>query len=154
MIPLYLIFKKLNWLNTFKPLIVPDFFANPLHVFLLRQFFMTIPLEMDDAAKIDGCGFFDIYRRILLPLAKPALGVIAMFTFTSRWNEFTRPLLYLNTLEKMTISMGLRSFQTELGIEKIQELMAVSVMSVVPILVLFFVGQKYFVRGITMTGMK
>ena len=154
LIPLYLIFNKLKWINTLKPLIVPEFFASPFYVFLLRQFFMTIPLDMDDAAKIDGCGFFAIYWRILLPLAKPALGVIAMFSFTSGWNEFTRPLIYLNTLDKMTIAVGLRAFQSQLGIQRMQDLMAVSVMSIIPILIVFFAGQTYFVAGITMTGMK
>ncbi len=154
MIPLYLIFKQLNWINTFKPLWIGSFFAvNGFFVFLLRQFYLTIPLELEDAAKIDGCGYFGIYWRIMLPLIKPALATVAIFSFMWTWNDFIGPLIYINSVDKMTLALGLRLFQTTYSAEWALMMSAATVMTL-PVLTLFFVAQKYFIQGITLTGMK
>ncbi len=153
MIPIYLLFSRLGWIDSFKPLIIPGYFGNPFFIFLLRQFFLTIPKELDDAAKIDGCGFLGIYSRVILPLSKPALAIVAVFSFTWTWSDFMGPLIYLNSLNKFTIALGLRAFQTQYAI-KFQPLMAMSTVALIPVLVLFFIAQKYLVQGITLTGMK
>jgi len=152
LIPQFLLFSWLGWVNTFTPLILPYWFANPLHVFLLRQFLMGIPHELDDAAKMDGASYFDIYRRIILPLATPALGVVAMFSITQHWNEFTQPLIYLSTKDLFTLSVGLRAFQTEVGLQQIHILMAMSTLALLPLVILFFLGQRLFLRGIALQG--
>jgi ABC-type glycerol-3-phosphate transport system permease component len=153
MIPLFLLFFRLGWLNTFKPLIVPSFFGSPFYIFLLRQFFMTLPKELDDAATIDGCGALGIFWRIILPLAEPALATVAVFAFIYNWNDFLRPLIYLTSMEKMTIAVGLRMFQgyhyTEMHL-----MMAASTVALIPVIVAFFIAQKYFIQGIALTGMK
>jgi multiple sugar transport system permease protein len=152
LIPHYLLFSAIGWVNTHAPLIVPYWFAFPLHVFLIRQFLMAISHEIDDSAKIDGASYFDIYARIAMPLAKPALGVVAMFSITQHWTEFTQPLIYLSSRNLFTLAMGLRAFQTDLGLQNIHILMAMSVMAVVPLVVLFFVGQRFFVQGVVLQG--
>ena len=155
LIPLYLIWSKLGAINTFWPLIVPAWLSGPYNVFLLRQYFMTISTELDDAARMDGCGFFGIYARILLPLAKPALGVIGILTFTGNWNAFLYPLLYLNKTEKYTIALGLRLFQaSESAVQMLGPLMAMTTLSVIPLLILFSIAQAYFIQGIVITGIK
>lgn len=154
MIPIYLLFSALGWINTFKPLVVPAFFGNPFYIFLLRQFFMTIPRELDDAAKIDGCSYFGLLTRIILPLSKPALAAVVIFSITWTWNDFMGPLIYLNTVDKYTMVMGLRFFQNRFAQTSMQLLMALSVMSIIPMLIMFFFTQKHFVEGITLTGMK
>lgn len=154
MIPLYVLFARLGWINSYKPLIVPVYFGNAFLIFLLRQFFRTIPKEMDDAAKIDGCGFLGIYSRIALPIAKPALGVIAIFSFQGTWQYLMGPLIYLNDMEKFPIALGLRAFQTSLGRVDWTSLMAVSTLAMIPVLALFFIAQKYYIQGITLTGVK
>lgn len=153
MIPLYLIFFELGWLNTFKPLIVPAFFGSAFYIFLLRQFFMSLPKELDDAAVIDGCSTFGIYWRIILPLAKPALATVAVFSFIYNWNDFLRPLIYLTSMEKMTVAVGLRLFQGYHSTE-IHLMMAASTLALIPIIVTFFFAQKYFIQGIALTGIK
>lgn len=157
MIPQYLFFTFLGWVDTFKPLYVPYWFAaylGPFYIFLLRQFFLTIPSELDDAARIDGCSWFGIYTRIMLPLIKPALIVTVIFSFTWTWNDFLTPLIYLGAREKYTLTLGLRYFQSQYGMRYIRELMATSAISVVPTLILFFLCQKYFVKGISISGVK
>jgi ABC-type glycerol-3-phosphate transport system permease component len=154
LIPHYILFRYLGWINSWAPLIVPYWFATPLAVFLLRQFLMTISYEIDDAARIDGAGFFDLYWRIAMPLAKPAIGVIAMMAIVTRWNEFTEPLIYLSTKDQFTISVGLRAFQTEQNFYYVHLLMASSTIAVLPLIALFFVGQKFFVQGISLSGMR
>jgi len=160
MIPIYLLFSRFGWVNTFKPFVVPSFFVgnpflgSPFFVFLLRQFFMTIPHDLDDAAKIDGCGYLDIFFRILLPQCKPALVTMILFAFTWTWNEFMGPLIYLNTFDKYTIVMGLRLFQGRFGQTHMHLLMALSIIAVLPVVILFLLAQKQFVEGITLTGMK
>jgi multiple sugar transport system permease protein len=153
MIPQYIWFAKLGWVNTYLPLIVPHFLGNPFSIFLLRQFFMTIPHELDDAAKIDGCSFFGIYSQIILPLSKAAVGVVAIFSFTYHWNDFLNPLIYLQSIEQFTISLGLRMFQTNTFVD-MQSLMAMSVVALIPQLVIFFIAQRYFVQGVVLTGLK
>lgn len=157
MIPQYLFFTFLGWVDTFKPLYVPYWFAaylGPFYIFLLRQFFLTIPSELDDAARIDGCSWFGIYTRIMLPLIKPALIVTVIFSFTWTWNDFLTPLIYLGAREKYTLTLGLRYFQSQYGMRYIRELMATSAISVIPTLILFFLCQKYFVKGISISGVK
>ncbi|MGQ9632413.1 MAG: carbohydrate ABC transporter permease [bacterium] len=153
MIPLFLVFRNLGWINTFKPLIVPTFFGSPFFIFLLRQFFMTIPNELSDAAKIDGATEMDIYIRVILPLSKPALATVALFEFMNSWHAFLGPLIYLNDESKYTLALGLRQFQTDYTTEWAL-LMAASVIITVPVIVLFFFTQKTFIQGITLTGIK
>ncbi|MBP8639219.1 MAG: carbohydrate ABC transporter permease [Dictyoglomi bacterium] len=153
MIPLYVTFSKLRWINTFKPLIVPAFFAPAFSTFLLRQFFMTIPAELSDAARIDGASEFYIYRGIILPLARPALAVVALFQFIGAWNDFLGPLIYLRSEEKYTLALGLQQFRSALLTEW-GGLMAASTLVTLPIVVLFFFTQKTFIQGISLTGLK
>lgn len=153
MVPVYLIFRRLGWVGTFLPLIVPSFFGNPFSIFLLRQFFMSIPEELSAAAQIDGASDLGIFFRITLPLAKPALAVIALFQFMGAWNDYMGPLIYLSKESMFTISLGLSRY---LGMH-FQEwalLMAASVITVTPILVLFFLTQRTFIEGISLTGIK
>ena len=153
MIPVFTIFKSLHWVDTIKPLVVPAFLGSAFFVFLLRQFFMTIPLELSDSAKIDGCSELDIYWRIVLPLAKPALATVALFAFIAAWNDFLGPLIYLNDDTKYTLSLGLQQFVSQHGAEW-SMLMAASTVMTIPIVVLFFFAQKTFIQGITLTGIK
>lgn len=153
LIPQYLIFSRLGWINTFLPLTVPQFFGVPYYIFLLRQFFMTISPELDDAAKIDGCSLMGIFFRILLPLSRPALGIVAIQTFTSAWNSFMSPLVYLHDANKYTVALSLRLFSGRTVIE-MEPLMAATTMAVLPLIVLFFFAQRYFVQGIVITGIK
>ena len=154
MIPVFFIMKTLGWIDTHYALIVPSFFGGAFGTFLLRQFFASIPKDLEDAARIDGCGRFRIYWQIILPLAKPALATLAVFTFMAYWNDLLGPVIYLSSPEKMTLSVGLASLQTGATIARYDVLMAGAMISIVPILVLFVLAQKWIVRGITMTGLK
>ncbi|HVC33493.1 MAG TPA: carbohydrate ABC transporter permease [Chloroflexota bacterium] len=154
LVPTYLIFKALGWVDTYNPLIVPSYFADAFSVFLLRQFYMTIPLELDDAAKIDGSGYTGIYWRIILPLSKPALATVAIFAFFNSWNSFEGPLIYLNTMTKYTIPVGLNFFLTEHGSTPWNQMMAASVMAMIPCLIVFFFAQRTFIQGTVLTGLK
>jgi multiple sugar transport system permease protein len=155
MVPTFLIFKSLGWVDTFLPLVVPAFFGGgAFSIFLLRQYMMTVPHELDDAAKIDGCGFFGIFGRIVIPLIKPALGCVAIFSFMSHWNDFMGPLIYLNSEAKKTISLGLRIYQQSVAYTEVNYLMAVSILALLPCLVIFFFAQRYFISGIALTGIK
>ncbi len=154
MIPQFILFRIIGWLDTFKPLIVPAFFGgSPFFIFLLRQFFMTIHPELDDAAKIDGCGFFGIYWRIMLPLAKPVLATVGIFSFLWTWNDFLGPLIYLNSMNKRTLSLGLNVFAGYYSTYW-NLLMAASLVVLSPCLIIFFFAQKYFVQGVVITGVK
>lgn len=153
MIPLFIIFKNLNWLDSFRPLIIPAFFGNPFYIFLMRQFFRTIPTELSEAARIDGCSELRIFTQIILPLAKPVIATTALLTFINAWNEFLMPLIYLNRNELFPLALGLQQFQRQFGAEWAL-LMAASVLMTLPIIVLFFLTQKTFIQGITLTGMK
>lgn len=153
MIPIFLIMKSLGWINTLYPLIVPAFLGGAFGTFLLRQFFLSMPSELEDAARIDGAGDFGIYWRIFLPLSKPALATLGVFVFLSRWNDLLGPVIYLNDQNMMTIPVGLTYFQGEYSTAW-NLLMAGSLISLIPILLLFAVAQQYFVQGIVMTGIK
>jgi multiple sugar transport system permease protein len=153
MIPLFIIFSKLGWVGTLKPLIVPAFFGAPFYIFLLRQFFMGIPFELTDAAKIDGCSELRIFISVLLPLVIPAITTVSLFQFLGAWNDFMGPLIYLNDEAKFTISIGLQMFVGRVG-TKWGMLMAASAVVTIPIIILFFFAQKTFIQGIAMTGIK
>lgn len=156
MIPLYIIFKDLDWLNSYKPLIVPMFFGvNAYYIFLLRQFFMSIPQELSDAAHVDGCSELGILFRIILPLAKPALAVIALLQFMFAWDNFLGPLIYLNEEALYPIALGLRTFRGAYYDELTWPyMMAASTATIAPIIFLFFFVQRTFVEGISITGIK
>jgi multiple sugar transport system permease protein len=153
MIPLFMEWNLIGGINTFAPLTVLSFFGNALYIFMLYQFFRTIPIEYDEAAFLDGASYPQILVKIIIPLAKPALAVIAIFTFMASWNDFMGPLLYLHDQEKFTISLGLKSFLSMYG-SQWQLLMAASTLSVLPLLVLYFFAQRYFIEGLTMGGLK
>ncbi len=153
MIPLFIIFKNLGWINTNLPLIIPNFMAPAFFIFMLRQFFMGIPKDLTDAGKIDGASEFDCYRRIILPLSKPALATVALFTFINSWGDFLRPLIYLSDEDKYTLAIGLARFRDQYG-SFWGQMMAVSTLMTVPIIVLFFFTQRTFVQGITLSGIK
>jgi len=154
MIPLYILFRNLGWLNTFKPLWVRAFFGSPYYIFLLRQFFMTLPGDLEDAARIDGCSSYGIYWRILLPLIKPALIVVGIFTFLNTWNDFLGPLIYINSINNYTLTLGLQYFQSGGYGTQWHWLMAASFATILPIIVVFFIFQRYFLQGIVLTGLK
>jgi multiple sugar transport system permease protein len=154
MIPVFLIMKFLGWIDTLYALIVPAFFGGAFGTFLLRQFFSTIPLDLEDAARIDGCGRLRILLRIVLPLSKPALATLTLFTFMTYWNDLLGPVIYLSSVEKATLTIGLANLQSGVMTTRYDLLMAGSVMSVLPILFLLIIGQKWFVKGIAVTGLK
>lgn len=153
MLPVFLIFRSLGWVDTLRPLWFPAFLGSAFHIFLLRQFFMTIPMELEEAAKIDGCSPFTTYWRIMLPLVKPALAAVTIMAFMGSWNNFMGPLIYINSPEKMPLSYALYLFQGAHGGEQ-GMLMAASTMVMLPVLMLFFFTQRYFIQGITLTGIK
>lgn len=153
MIPLFILFSRIGWINSYNPLIVPHFFANAYFVFLLRQFYTTIPRELDDAARIDGCGVIGLFLRILLPLSKPALGITAIFAFTWSWNEFLGPLIYLSRMETYPLAIALSFLRAAHGVLW-SELMVVSFIAMLPPVLLFFVAQKHYIQGIVITGVK
>ena len=160
MVPLFSLFRHLgDWtgmafLGTFRPLWVPAWFGSAFNIFLLRQFFMTIPGELSEAARIDGCGEIEIFLRVILPLAKPALSVVALFSFMAVWNDFLAPLVYLQRPEQFTLALGLQNFQSQLGGTPWHILMAASVLVILPVIALFFLAQRTFIRGIATTGIK
>ena len=154
MVPLYSLFKSLEWIGTFKPLWVPAFLAGAFSVFLLRQFFLTLPKDMAEAARIDGCNELQIFWYIILPLSKPALLVVAIFQFMATWNDFLGPLIYLTEQKDFTLALGLQSFQSQQGGTAWHQLMAASTLVVLPVIVLFFFTQRTFIEGIAATGSK
>jgi multiple sugar transport system permease protein len=153
MLPVFVIFRALGWVDTLRPLWVPAFFGSAFNIFLLRQFFMTIPMDLEDAAKIDGCSYFGIYWRIMLPLIKPALAAVTIWTFMGAWNNFMGPLIYISSPEKMPLAYALQLFQSQHGGEP-GMLMAAATMVMLPVLILFFFTQRYFIEGVTLTGIK
>jgi ABC-type glycerol-3-phosphate transport system permease component len=153
MIPTFLIFRWLGWIDSLKPLWFPGFFAPAFYVFLLRQFFLTIPRELEDAAKIDGCSYWRIYWSIMLPQIKPALAAVAIMHFLVVWNDFMGPLIYISSPEKMTGSYALQLFQSAHSGEWAM-LMAAATLWTIPVLALFFLTQRYFIQGVTLTGLK
>lgn len=153
MVPVFVMFARIGWVDTFWPLIVPHFLGSAFYIFLMRQFFLTIPLELTEAARIDGCSEWDIYRRIVLPLSKPVLATVGLFSFMASWNDYLGPLIYLADESRYTLSLGLASFSSQYGSYP-GMLMAVTVVITVPIIVIFFFAQRTFIQGITLTGIK
>jgi len=154
MVPVFVLWSKLKLTNTFIPLMLGAWFGSPYYIFLLRQFFMTIPYELDDAARIDGCTNWGIFGRIIMPLSKPALAAVAIFTFVGNWNDFLGPLIYLNSMDRYTLAVGLNMMRNQQYGTRIDYLMAVSTLTVLPVLALYFSAQKYFIQGVTLTGIK
>jgi multiple sugar transport system permease protein len=153
LIPTFVLFQKLGWYDTYLPLIVPAFFANAWDVFLLRQFFMSIPIEMDEAAKIDGASPIGVLWYILLPQAWPAVATVAIFHFLFSWNDFFGPLIYIQTQSKWTVALGLQSFQA-LYSRNLTGMMAAATVTMLPCLLLFFIAQKLFIQGVVISGIK
>ena len=154
LVPTFILFKYLKWINTILPLVVPAYFGGgAFNIFLLRQFFMTIPFEYDEAAIMDGAGWFTIFWKIMLPLSKPALTTVAVLNLVAVWTDFFGPLIYLNDLGKMTLAVGL-AFLPGQHSAVLTLLMAGSMFTTVPMLILFFLAQRYFVEGIQLTGLK
>lgn len=153
MIPLFVVFRNMGWFNSYLPLTVPSFFGNAFYIFLLRQFFMTIPMELSEAAKVDGANELVIFGRVILPLTKPALATVALFQFLGAWGDYLGPLIYLSDKDRYTVSLGLALFQGEYNAE-FGGLMAASTVMMLPIIILFFFTQRTFIQGITLTGIK
>jgi multiple sugar transport system permease protein len=153
LIPQYVLFSHLHWVNTLMPLIVPTYFGSAFNIFLLRQFMMTIPMDLSEAARIDGASEFRTFWSVTLPLIRPALATVGLFQFQNAWNDFLGPLIYLTDQSTYTISLGLEQYNTEHSTEWGQ-LMAASVLLTLPIILLFFFAQRTFVQGITLTGIK
>ncbi len=153
LVPRFLLFRELGWINTLYPLIVPELFGSAFSIFILRQFFMTLPKELDEAAAIDGAGLWAIFWRIVVPLSKPAIATVAVFSFINHWNDFVQPLIYLQTPEALTLAVGIRWFTGRHATE-FHLMMAVSLVALLPILIIFFLAQKQFIRGIALTGIK
>ena len=154
MVPIYALFKNLGWIGTFRPLWVPAWFGSAFNIFLLRQFFRTIPFELSEAAKLDGCSEWQTFRQVILPLSKPALAVVALFSFMGTWNDFLGPMIYLIDQKTFTLGLGLQAYQSQHGGTPWNLLMAASAMVMLPIIVLFFFTQKQFIQGIAVTGLK
>ncbi|WP_274653486.1 carbohydrate ABC transporter permease [Paenibacillus humicola] len=155
LIPQYILFHKLGWVNTFLPLVVPAFIGGvPFFIFLMIQFIRGIPKELDQAAFIDGCGTFGIFRHIVLPLTMPALATVSIFSFYWTWTDFMGPLIYLNKPELYTASLGLRMFSDPSAVTAWGPMFAMSILSLLPVIVIFLFCQKYLVQGIATTGLK
>ena len=151
LVPTYVIFSKLHWVNTYLPLIVPAFLGNAFHIFMMRQFYMTIPIELTEAARIDGAGHFYIWGKLMMPLVKPVMATIALIAFKGSWSDFQGPLLYLSDRNMYTLQLGLQVFKGQ-GFTEWNYLMAVSFLSMIPILILFFCFQNYFIEGMNVGG--
>jgi multiple sugar transport system permease protein len=153
MVPVFSLFVKMDWVGTFRPLWVPAWFGSAFSIFLLRQFFRTIPMELSEAARLDGCSEWGIYSRIVMPLAKPALAVVALFAFMAAWNDFLGPLVYLHSQDQFTLSLGLQFYRSQ-QLSEWHLLMAASTVVVAPVIALFFFTQRLFIQGIAATGLK
>jgi multiple sugar transport system permease protein len=154
MIPVFIAFSKIGWIDSIKPLVIPGFLGgSPVFIFLLRQFFLSMPKELEESAVIDGANSFKIFYRIFLPLSIPALITIGIFSFQGSWNDLLGPLIYLNSTDKFTLTLGLSMFK---GMMKVEwgPLMAGSIMALLPVLVVFFIAQRHFVEGVKLSGIK
>ncbi len=151
LVPTYVIFSKLHWVDTYLPLIVPSFFGNAFHIFMMRQFYRTIPNELSEAARVDGAGHFYIWGKLMMPLVKPVMATVALINFKGSWGDFQGPLLYLSDRTKYTLQLGLQVFKGQATTDW-NYLMAVSFLSMIPILVLFFCFQNYFIEGMNVGG--
>jgi multiple sugar transport system permease protein len=153
MVPLFALFNQLGWIDTFLPLIVPAFFGNAFYIFLLRQFFLTLPPELEDAAHIDGANTLQILRYVILPISTPALATVVIFTFQASWNDFLQPLIFLQDQSRYTLTLGLNFFRGSFQV-RWSYLMAASLVVVLPVVLVFFLAQRLFIEGIAMTGIK
>lgn len=154
MVPTFALFRNLDWIGTYRPLWIPAWFGSAFSIFLLRQFFRTIPFELSEAAKLDGASEWRIFRDVILPLSKPALAVVALFSFMGAWNDFLGPLIYLLDQKTFTLSLGLQFYQSQAGGTQWNQLMAASAMVIAPVIILFFFTQRLFIQGIAITGLK
>ena len=154
LLPTFLLFRSIGWIDTLLPLIVPSLFGSAFSVFLLRQFFLTLPLELDEAARIDGASSFRIFWQIAVPLSKPAIATVALFAFIGHWNEFLDPLIYLSSMENFTVALGLRFFVSQYSGTFWELMMAASTVAMLPIVIVFFFTQRTFIRGVALTGIK
>lgn len=155
MIPMFILFQRFGWVDTFLPLIVPLWFGVPFFIFMFRQFFAQIPEALLEAARIDGCGHLAIWWRIMLPVCRPVIAITAIFTFITAWNDFLNPLIYLQSEEQMTLAVALNSYQNQYGdFRDANLLMAASIVTMLPCVILFFVAQKQFVSGLTLGAVK
>ena len=154
LIPQFLIFRALNWVDTLLPLIVPTFFGSAFFIFLLHQFYLTIPDEMEDAGRIDGANEYQIFWWIILPMSRPALATVAIMSFMYHWNNFMGPLIYLSSKDKLVVSVGLQRFTAAFGATRWDLLMAAALVALLPCVLLFFFAQRYFIQGIVVSGSK
>jgi multiple sugar transport system permease protein len=159
LVPLFIIFKQMGWINTYLPLVVPSFFGDAFFIFMLRQFFRTIPMELSEAARIDGANEFHILLRVILPLTRPALTVVALFAFLGAWNDYLGPLIYINSEPEWTLALAIQRMgraMSEVGSKELAYpyLMAVSTIVTMPILLVFFFAQRAFIEGISLSGLK
>jgi multiple sugar transport system permease protein len=154
MVPLYIIFRDLGWTGSLKPLWVPAWFGSAFNIFLLRQFFMTIPIQLDEAARLDGCSHWSIFWRVIMPLSKPALAVVALFHFIYVWNDFVGPLIFLTDRDQFTLALGLQLYQSQAGNTPWNLLMASSALMISPLVVLFMLTQRTFVQSVAADGLK
>jgi ABC-type glycerol-3-phosphate transport system permease component len=153
MIPSFILFRELGWIDTFKPLIVPAFFGSAFAIFLFRQFFLGLPPAVIEAARVDGATPLQVYRLVVMPMSRPACVTVALFAFVGSWNDFMGPLIYLNSQEKWTLQLGLNSFRGEI-VDQTNLLMACAVMILLPVAVAFFTLQRHFIRGANLSGLK
>ena len=154
LIPQYIMFSKIGWLNSYKPLIIPHFFGSAYLIFLLRQFYKTLPKDYEEAAIIDGANYLGIWARIFLPLSLPALGAVAILSFMFHYQDYNGPLIYINDQFKYPLSIGLQQFQAPFGGTQFNLLMAASLASIIPPIIVFFIAQRYFIQGIVVSGVK
>ena len=150
-VPIFILYSKIHLTNTLWPLFLPAWFGYPFSIFLLRQFFMTIPRELDEAARLEGASRLQILTKIILPLSKPVLGTVAIIAFVGNWNNLLAPLIYLRTTDTFTLALGLNLFYGQ-SLTAYNQLMAVSVLTILPIIMIFFFAQRYFIQGVTLTG--
>jgi multiple sugar transport system permease protein len=153
MVPLFALFNALGWIDTFLPLIVPTFFGNAFYIFLLRQFFLTLPPELEDAAHMDGANTLQVLWYVILPISTPALATVVIFTFQATWNDFLQPLIYLQDQSNYTLTLGLNFFRGSFQVQW-SYLMAASLVIMLPVVLVFFLAQRLFIQGIAMTGVK
>ncbi len=151
-IPLFIMFRTVHWIDTFWPLIVPGWFGVPFYIFMLRQYYLSLPVELEDAAKIDGAGVLRTWWSIVLPLIKPALAAVGVFSFVAHWNDFLAPLIFLHSTENFTVAIGVYQFFGEYQVH-MDLVMAYSIIVTLPVILVFFAFQRYFVQGIALTGL-
>ena len=154
MIPVFILFRWLGMIDSFWPLIIPAWLASPFFVFMFRQFFASIPEDLVEAARIDGASHWRVYWQLMLPLSKPVIAIVAIYTFLGTWNDFMGPLIYLNTADNRTLTLALNGFKGQYGNLEAHHLMAASVVCMLPCIILFFAAQRHFVESVTMTGLK